>query len=222
MKKTFKYILSLTFAFLLFFSLSKGNVLAEGESDSTPCSPGEVLGPINRDTKVVINGEEISLFCVFEDRGKAMETLKQKIPEYLEAFAKENNLGKLNSSNWKRYEGALRNTDYPPTTEEGRLMAIFFDIYENDALNNETIKYVSARNGKLNDRELEKIAPNIPYGILPPGSNEGVVTKCSFEDFWTLTKISLVLNVIFFLIILFMVFRFFVGKGVDRSKKKRK
>ena len=207
MKKTFKYILSLSFAFLLFFSLSKGNVFADGESDSTPCSPGEVLGPINRDTKIVINGEKISLFCVFEDGGKAMQTLKEKIPEYLKTFAKENNLGELNSSNWKRYEGALRDTDYPPTTEEGRLMAVFFDIYENDALNNETIKYVSARNGKLNDRELEKIAPNVPYGKLPPGNNEGVVAKCSFEDFWTLTKISLALNVILILVIVCMLFK---------------
>lgn len=163
MKQFLKYFSLSLFVSLLFFSFSREGAFASDELDFTPCEPAETLGSINRDLKITINGEENPLFCEFEDREKAMQTLKERIPEYLEKFAKENKLKELDSTNWKQYKVALRETDFPPTTEEGRLLNVFLGTYEDTDLNKETIKYVTAKKGEFKDSELVGIASMLPY-----------------------------------------------------------
>lgn len=163
MKRFITYSSLFTLLFFLCFFFFAKDTFASEELDFVPCQPAEVLGLINREKKVVINGESNTLFCEFEDRDKAMQTLKERIPEYLEELAKNNNLEELNNSNWKEYDIALRQADYPPTTEEGRLLSVFIGTYESNTLNEKVVKYVSSRKGSLNKYELEEVAPMLPY-----------------------------------------------------------
>ena len=140
------------------------NISDDSEVDFVPCPDAEMFSPVRRDLSVVINGERTLLACEFTDMEGALNTFKSMIPNLLSFVAEKYNLDELNNGNWKLYEAKIRNLrweEYPDSSER-RLSEIFFDIYENKELNDNTRRFVESRNNRLRYHELFRVSAMLP------------------------------------------------------------
>ena len=140
------------------------NIGDDSELEFVPCPDAEMFSPVRRDLSVVINGEKTLLACEFTDMEGALNTFKSMIPNLLSFVAEKYNLDELNNENWKLYEAKIRNLrweEYPDSSER-RLSGIFFDVYENKELNDDTRRFVESRNNRLRYHELFKVPTILP------------------------------------------------------------
>ena len=138
----------------------QGNVLAIDKEKY--CSGMDSLGKVLLDEKIVINGQEQPLLCVFEDRDSAMIALKEQIPTILNLISHERALPELDSSNYELYERAA--FSFPAEEHQTELMLLlgFLDIYENDDVNRELVDYVGMHKGNIDNIFDEEILSRLP------------------------------------------------------------
>lgn len=162
------------------------NISDDSEVEFVPCPDAEMFSPARRDLSVVINGEKTLLACEFTDMEGALNTFKSMIPNLLSFVAEKYNLDELNNGNWKLYEAKIRNLrweEYPDSSER-RLSEIFFDIYENKELNDNTRRFVESRNNTFGVDELFEIVPMLPnYSSIVKRFNKQRLLVSELESF---------------------------------------
>lgn len=120
---------------------------------------------------ITINGNDNSLYRVFESQQEAIADIKTKIPNLLNTLAEEYSLSELSDSNWGEYRDAMymlfdsdnRPADYNESNAEFSTLRAFFDIYENKEKNDKIIQ--------LYESSIASSAKNVlnqELGILLP------------------------------------------------------
>ncbi|TQI67549.1 hypothetical protein [Clostridium sp. KNHs216] len=135
------------------------------------------IEPVVIKNVVEINGRKNRLLCTFQDREKAMQSVKKRDNELLQLMMKKWKVDELNSSNWKVYKhnlipytaGRLPD-DLGGDQYENQHQEIegFLAIYEDDEINQKTIKYIGLTNFLLETRlvpqvSLDPIIANFPF-----------------------------------------------------------
>ncbi len=137
----------------------------------------QALEPVVIKTVVVINGKKNPLLCTFQDRDRAMQSLKKRDADFLRLMKRKWGLNDLDASNWKTYRQRLiaytagkLPDDLGGTELEGQRQEVdgFFGIYGNDDINRETIQYLQYADFLLKTRlisqvSLDPIAANLPF-----------------------------------------------------------
>jgi hypothetical protein len=137
----------------------------------------QVLEPVVIKTVVVVNGKKNPLLCTFQDRNRALQSVKKRDADFLRLMKQKWGLNDLDPSNWKTYRqhliaytaGKLPD-DLRGTKLEGKRQEVdgFFGIYGNDDINRETIQYLQYADFLLKTRlisqvSLDPIAGNLPF-----------------------------------------------------------
>lgn len=134
------------------------------------------IEPVVIKNVVAINGKKNMLLCSFQNREKAIQSLKKRDNELLQLMMKKWKLDELNSSNWKTYKqylipytASLLPDDLGGDQYEKQRQEIegFLGIYEDDELNQKTIKYIELTNFLLETKLVSQVSLDPIIGNFP-------------------------------------------------------
>lgn len=190
--KTQKFLTAVIFAFVILtftvvflLSRSHGRITTSQpiqiypENAKASVSPlVQEIEPVVAKTAVIINGKKNMLLCTFQDRERAMQSVKKRDAEFLQLMKNKWKLDDLNSSNWKDYQRHLTSytagklpEDLGGDKYEKQRYELegFFGIYEDDEINRQTLEYINFANFLLGTRlvsqvSLDPVTANFPYG----------------------------------------------------------
>lgn len=160
MKKVFTTVIIAGILSVISFLTMRGNALAIDKEQY--CFGMERFGKVVLDEKMIINGKEQPLLCVFEDRDSAIIAFKEQMHGILNLISKEKALPELNSSNYKLYKSTAFSFSTGKYQEELMLLLSFIDIYENDDVNKELIDYVNVNKDNIENILIDEIIPRLP------------------------------------------------------------
>lgn len=125
------------------------------------------LGSISVKKVLLINGEENPLFCTFDDPEEAMTNLKNEIPDFLTDLSEKYSLPELNDDSWEEYRSSLvqEKDEVNEISSEMALLSSFFDIYENESVNNDILDNLSENQSKrqIDNSNMEDLIFKLPY-----------------------------------------------------------
>ena len=124
----------------------------------------------------IINGKSNNLLCTFENPENALKTVKERDKDFINLMKKKWNLDEIDCSNWESYKEKL--TQYTggklPEDLGGDKYEVqrqqfegFLEIYQNEELNNETVKYINHVNSLLNTKIFKQVTLDPMVGNFP-------------------------------------------------------
>ncbi len=124
----------------------------------------------------IINGKSNNLLYTFENPENALKTVKERDKDFINLMKKKWNLDEIDCSNWKSYKEKL--TQYTcgklPEDLGGDKYEVqrqqfegFLEIYQNEELNNETVKYINHVNSLLNTKFFKQVTLDPMVGNFP-------------------------------------------------------
>lgn len=128
-----------------------GKVVSSDEFKKSLCNSS--VGKISFEQPLSVDGVAVELYCTFENKSEALEKLNSKYRDAIQLLQKNFNLSdNITDKNWNEFRNAI-NLIYEKNiniTDEiaYQLSKInsFFDIYENDEINNEIESLVNKYN----------------------------------------------------------------------------
>ncbi|HAB66305.1 MAG TPA: hypothetical protein DCE23_02955 [Firmicutes bacterium] len=130
------------------------------------------LGNVKRNEVILINGVENPLYCTFENKTDSLQKIQNKVPKILATIAKRYSLEPINEYNWQSYKDGMfmlleETEEFGERSEEFRILAAFFDVYEDYDKNQEILDLVNKINLKQKSFN-ENANDGIELGMLLP------------------------------------------------------
>ena len=134
------------------------------------------LNPVVVKTVIIVNGKKNPFLCTFQNNEKALEKVKKNDAVFLQLMQKKWSLKELDNSNWQTYEKELvaytagklpEDLGGDKYEKQRQEFEGFLGIYEDEDLNNETLKYIEKANRLLRMKLIRKISLDQIIGNLP-------------------------------------------------------
>lgn len=117
------------------------------------------IGTISVKKSIIIDGEKNYLFPTFDDKENALKVFKEKANNILTKIKNNNGIAELSDDNWQEYYNLIYSLQGCDEREKD-FVVCFFDIYENESVNNDIIYCVENET----DSELKR---RMLYMLLP-------------------------------------------------------
>ena len=150
--------------------------LNEIDKEFIPNESLNEIGRISIKNELTVGGIDNPLFCTFDSPLDAMKNIKSMLSELLSLMEETYDLGELSESTWQTYaeylykiRGELNDLELTDSTKDDLFtdtvtLEAFFDIYENDSVNDEILQLAEKnRATALSSEETERLILSLPY-----------------------------------------------------------